>query len=445
MRLRVPHPFVLLLAGVLVAMVLTYILPSGEFARQLDPATEREVVVPGTYERVAAEPVSPFGAAVAIPRGLIEAADVVFLVFLVGGAFTVVDRTGALRRAFERLVTALAHRELLVIPIAALAFATGGALENMQEEIIALVPVLLLLVTRLGFDPVVAVAMSAGAAMVGSAFSPINPFQVQIAQKVAGVPLLSGSGFRLVFLALALVIWIAATMWYARRNRVTAVAAVEGEGEPIRTSDLVVLALVLAAFAIYVYGVISLGWGFNELAAIFFVMGLLAGIIGGLRLGGTTDAFLDGFRDMAFAAILIGFARAIYVVLNDGRVIDTIVAGLAQPLGSMPQEAAAVGMVGVQALIHFAVPSVSGQAVLTLPIMAPLGDLLGISRQVSILAYQYGAGLAELFVPTNGALMAILASAGVGYGRWLKFVVPVYAALAVLGIVSIFIAMAIGL
>ena len=138
-------------------------------------------------------------------------------------------------------------------------------------------------------------------------------------------------------------------------------------------------------------------------------------------------------------------ARAIYVVLNDGRVIDTIVAGLAQPLGSMPQEAAAVGMVGVQALIHFAVPSVSGQAVLTLPIMAPLGDLLGISRQVSILAYQYGAGLAELFVPTNGALMAILASAGVGYGRWLKFVVPVYAALAVLGIVSIFIAMAIGL
>ena len=165
------------------------------------------------------------------------------------------------------------------------------------------------------------------------------------------------------------------------------------------------------------------------------------------RLGaeGTADAFVDGFKAMAFAAILIGFARAIYVVLADGRIVDTIVFGLFQPLQGLPASAAAVGMMGVHTLIHVPVPSVSGQAVLTMPILAPLSDLLGFSRQVTVLAYQYGAGLCDVITPTNGALMAVIAAARVRFDDWLRFVLPLWGLLFALGAVSVLVALAIGL
>ncbi|HSM61066.1 MAG TPA: hypothetical protein VK849_09725, partial [Longimicrobiales bacterium] len=215
-RLRLPHPLVLLFGCVVLAALASWVLPAGEYAREVDEATGRTVVVAGTYRAVDPAPVGLFRAVVALPRGMAEAADVIFLVFLIGGAFTVVDETGALRRGVSWLVRRLQGRDLLVIPVVSLAFATGGVVENMQEEIIALVPVLLILTTRLGFTPLVAVAMSAGPAFVGSAFSPINPFQVTIAQRLAELPLVSGWPFRVVFLLLALVLWIGLTMRHAR-------------------------------------------------------------------------------------------------------------------------------------------------------------------------------------------------------------------------------------
>ncbi len=443
-RFRLPHPLVLLVGGVALAAALTYVLPAGQYQRRQDPATGRSVVVAGTWHRVASARVDPFQAVVAIPRGMVDAGDVIFFVFLVGGAFAVVDRTGALRRSLQRLVRSLGRREHLVLPIACLAFATAGALENMQEEIIALVPVLLLLMRGLGYDRLTAAAVSVGAAAVGSAFSPVNPFQVGIAQKLAGLPLLSGGLFRTVFLVLALSIWIAGTMRYAARTRVDERDAELAEGVMHRR-DGVVLALVLLAFAIFIYGVIVFQWGFLDMAAVFFIMGASAGLVGRLGIEGTADAFVEGFRDMAYAGLLIGFARAIYVVLNDGRIVDTIVHGLFHPIAGLPVALSAVGMTGVQALIHIPVPSVSGQAVLTMPLLVPLSDLLGIPRQVTILAYQSGAGLMELLTPTNGALMAILAAAGVRYERWLRFVLPLYGLLMALGIVAIFVGLAIGL
>src|SRR5207253_726319 len=207
-----------------------------------DPATGRKVVVAGTYHAVAARPVGPFQALVAIPRGMADAAGVIFFVFLIGGAFTVVDETGALRQGVDWLVRRFGHSEALVVPAASLAFALGGVLDNMKEEIIALVPVMLLLARRLGYRPVVAVAMSRGA----------------------------------------------------------------------------VLILVLVAFAALVVGVLRFGWGFNEMAALFFAMGVVAGLVGGLGVGGTADALVAGFRSMAYAALLIGFARAIFDTLEEG-------------------------------------------------------------------------------------------------------------------------------
>jgi C4-dicarboxylate anaerobic carrier len=215
MTSRFPHPLTLLTAGIILASALTYLLPAGEYDRRPDPVTGRQVVVSGTFHRVPARPVGIFDALVAIPKGLAEAGSVVFLVFLVGGAFTVVDETGALRQAVDWLVRRMQRREVLMIPIVSVAFAAGGALENMSEEIIALVPVLLLVTRRLGFDALTAVAISIGAAGVGAAFSPINPFQAQIAQKLAGLPLLSGAGFRMILLVLALAVWIWGTWRHA--------------------------------------------------------------------------------------------------------------------------------------------------------------------------------------------------------------------------------------
>lgn len=444
-RSRFPHPLALLVGGVLLAAALSYVLPAGKYDRREDPVTGRSVVVAGTYHAVPPQPVSPFAAIVAIPGGMADAAAVVFFVFLVGGAFTVVDRTGALRHGVDGLVRKLQKREAWVIPIACVAFATAGALENMQEEIIALIPVLLLLTRRAGFDALTAVAMSAGAAAVGAAFSPINPFQVGIAQKLASLPLLSGSGFRLPVLALAVAFWIWATLRHAARTRRPPEEAPDVAQASTGPRQAVVLGLVLVTFVVFVYGVMRLGWDFDQMSALFFVMGVAAGLIAGLGVTATTEAFGEGFREMSLAALLIGFARAIYVVLDRGQIIDTIVHGLFTPLAGLPLAVSAVGMVVAHTAIHVPVPSVSGQAVLTMPLLVPLSDLLGLSRQVTILAYQYGAGLCDLLTPTNGGLMAILATAHVPYERWLRFLMPVYLGLLLLGVAAIVLAIAIRL
>ena len=445
-RLRFPHPLVLLSGAVLIAAVASWVVPAGQYDRVEDEVTGRTVVVSGTYHSVESAPVGPFAALVAMPRGMIEAAEVIFLVFLIGGAFTVVDQTGVLRRGVSWLVGVLGDRTILVIPIVCLLFATGGALENMQEEIIALIPVLLILTNRLGYRPMVAVAMSVGAANVGSAFSPINPFQVGIAQKLAQLPLLSGGGFRILFLALALSIWIT---FVIRMARATATEPVLSEEESAEASflpkDGLVIGLVALTFGVLVWGMLVQGWGFNEMSGLFFGMGIVVGAVAGMGVGGTAQAYAKGFREMALAALLIGFARAIYVVLEDGRIVDTMVHAMVTPLESLPTMASAIGMIGAHIAIHFPVPSVSGQAVLTMPVLVPLSDLLGLSRQVTVLAYQYGAGITDLIIPTSGTLMAVLATAKIRYEDWIAWVLPRWAALIGLGAVAVAVGIVVGL
>jgi uncharacterized ion transporter superfamily protein YfcC len=326
-------------------------------------------------------------------------------------------------------------------------FATMGALENMQEEIVPLVPVLLILMRRIGYPTLTAAAVSIGSAAVGAAFSPLNPFQVGIAQKLAQLPLLSGGGFRLVFLALALTIWIGGTVRYALRHRVqpeTADAADPAGTAPAGRNHGLVLALLFGGFAFFAYGVLQLGWEFEQMAALFFTLGVVAGLVGGLGLTGTAEGFIAGFRDIAFSALLIGFARAIFVVLEQGQIVDTIVNSLSAPLAGLPAWVAALGMMGVHTALHLPVPSVSGQAVLTMPLLVPLSDLIGLSRQVTVLAYQYGAGLCELITPTNGALMAIVAACGVRFDEWWKFVLPLYLLLLALGALAVVVGIAVG-
>jgi len=437
--MRLPHPVVLLLGAVAVAAALTWILPSGEFDRRDDASTGRRVVVAGTYHRVPPAPVGPFAAVVAVPRGIVEAADVIAVVLFVGGAWVIVDRLGTLAAVVAALVGRLHGRGLLAIPILSIFFALMGALENMQEEIIPLIPVLLVLGGGLGIDAVAVVAMSAGAAMIGSAFGPTNPFQAGIALKIAQLPPLAGGGLRLTMFIAAVAAWIAWTLRYASRARVA--PAVEAGRTAIRLDarHAAILAAALLPMAAYVYGALRLNWGFNELAAAFLIGGAVAGFIGGLTVQALVTTFFEGMTSVLPAALMVGVARSISLVMADGRIIDTVLNDLASALSGIPGGASAFLMVPVQALLHVLVPSVSGQAVLTLPLFVPLADLLSITRQAPVLAYQTGAGLMEIFTPTNGALMAVLLAAGVPYQRWLRFaiaaaIVPLLIGLAGLAI-----------
>jgi uncharacterized ion transporter superfamily protein YfcC len=440
-RLRLPHPVVLLGGAVVVAALLTFVLPAGQFDRRDDAATGRRVVVAGTYHAVDASHVGLFAAAVAIPRGFIAAADVIGLVLLVGGAWVVVDRLGTLPAVVAALVGRFASRGLWVIPLVALFFGAMGALENMQEEIIPLVPVLLALGAGIGVDAVSVVAMSAGAAMVGSAFGPTNPFQAGIALKLAQLPPLGRGGVRLSMLLAGLALWIGLTM----RHAVTTRRAVNdvgtrpdnGNAPAIGSRHALIMAIILAPMAAYVYGALRFDWGLNELSGAFLLAGIVAGLVGRMGLGGTVSVYLEGMQSMLPAAFMVGVARSISVVLEDGRVVDTILNSMVTPLGHLPPISAALLMIPLHGLLHVAVPSASGHAVLTMPLFVPVADLLGFSREAAVLAYQTGAGLAELVTPTNGALMAVLMAAGVPYQRWLGFVVRGVAVLALIGVLAI--------
>jgi uncharacterized ion transporter superfamily protein YfcC len=423
---------VLLLGCVLVAAALTHIIPAGQFERREDAATGRTVVVANTYKPVEAEPVGPFDAFVAVPRGFEAAAEVIVLVLLVGGAWTVVDKAGTLRAIVDWLVTTFGRQRHLAIILLSVAFAAGGALENMGEEIIPLVPVLLLLCQGFGYDALTAAAISIGAAMIGSAFSPLNPFQAGIALKLAQLPLLSGAALRVGLLLVALALWIWWTIRHAERTRVAPDDERAQSSHSFDQRQRLIVLLITAPFVAYVIGVLRFGWGFNELSAAFFVAGILVGLVGRLGVQGTVDAYLEGMRSVTAAAVLIGVARSISLVLEDGRVIDTILQALVAPLGDAPRALAAAAMIPVQAVLHVPVSSVSGQAVLTMPVMIPLADLLGVSRQATVLAYQAGAGLAEFWTPTNGSLMAILLSLRCPYERWLRFALPMVLVFTVL-------------
>jgi uncharacterized ion transporter superfamily protein YfcC len=438
MHLRLPHPLVLLLGGVAVAALLTWILPAGAYERRPDPAKGRDVVVAGTFRHIEPSPATPQAALMAVPLGMIAGADVIIVILFVGGAFALLDATGALGRLVGSLVGRTRRPSIVVIAVS-LAFATLGALENMHEEIIALMPTLLVLSRRLGFGAITALAMSVGAAVVGSAFGPTNPFQTGIALRFAELPPLTMPALRFGLLGAAVAVWIAWTLVMSRRDDVRPEVP-DMTTVPATARDGALLGLAILPFIPYVVGVMYYDWGFNELSALFLIAGFAIGLVSGLGLSETATAYLRGMEGMLAAALFVGVARAISVVLTDGLVIDTIVHGLAAPLSHAPGYLAGVLMVPVHALLHVPVPSVSGQAVLTMPIMAPLSDLLGISRDAAVIAYQTGAGLMDMITPTNGALLAMLLGAQVSYGRWLRFAIPGALLVAVVGIIGVVLA-----
>jgi len=436
--MKLPHPFVLLLSTVVVAVVMTWVVPAGRYERRADAATGRDVVVPGSYARVAQAPVGPMAALLVVPRGIVAGADVILTILIVGGAFALLDATGALKRLVGSLV-GRTRRPHVIVALTSMAFATLGGLENLYEEIVALIPVVLMLSRGLGFGAVTALAMSVGAAVVGAAFGPTNPFQTGIALRFAEMPALSQPVLRFSLFAAAVAVWIAWTLFMTSRDdeRPDVGGAAPG---PATRQDGLLLAIALAPFVPYVYGVIARDWGFNELSGLFLVAGFAVGLVSGRTLSTTAADFLKAMETMLAAGLFVGVARAISVALADGQILDTILFTLATPLANTPGAVAAALMVPVQALLHVPVVSVSGQAVLTMPVMAPLADLVGVSRDAAVIAYQTGAGLMDMITPTSGALLAILMGAKVTYGRWLRFVIPGALLVSLVGFVGIWLA-----
>jgi uncharacterized ion transporter superfamily protein YfcC len=454
-RFRVPHTLVLLFGMIVLAWILTLILPAGTFER-VENEHGRQQVVPGTYSQLPdAERLPPTAILTAIPEGFGAAQEIIFFVFIIGGAFGVLRATGAVDAAIGVLLRRLGGRPILLVVGGVAAFALGSATIGMAEEYIPFVPVLVALFLALGFDTVTAIGVLCIGYGVGYGAALINPFTVLIAQEVAGLPPSSGIGFRAALLAVFFVVGVHHVWSYARKVKAdpskSYVADVEVphglvvEQHPKLTgTHMAVLAATLAVLVLLVIGIKAWGWYLIEMGALFLGLSVLLALIA--RMGPSTAArtFSEGAAELTTTALLIGFARAIEGVLNQGQVIDTIIWGIAQPLQQLGSSAAAVGMFAVQSVTNFFVPSGSGQAFVTMPIMAPLGDLVGVSRQTAVLAYQFGDGFTNILVPTNAVLIGILSIAGIPYERWLRFVFPFMIKVWVLGSIALVAAVVLG-
>ncbi len=420
---KFPNAMVIMLGFILFVSILTYIIPKGKYERITDPAHDYETVVPGSFSLTKGAHLSVFEIFLSIPEGIIKAAELIALILLLGGCFYVIEKTGALKEGVVYMTELLKGKEEVSMIIVSLLFATGGALNGLQEEIIAMTPVLIYFGRRLGYNAYVAVSISFGAAILGGAFSPVNPFSVGIALKTAGLSYPSASAFRMIVFVIAFILWVYLIIRYANKNRIEKEQLQDANQPSISIRNLMILGLTGAAFGLMIYGILWLEWGFNEMSAEFFVLGIIVGLIGKLGFNRTCEVYINGFKELTFAVIIIGLANSITIILEKGMITDTIIYGLFTPLQYFPKSLAAVSMMVSQSLLHFPVSSYSGQALLTIPILSPLADLIGLSRQVVVLAYQYGAVMMDVLIPTNGALMAILAVAGISYNNWFKFII----------------------
>jgi uncharacterized ion transporter superfamily protein YfcC len=455
MKLKVPHTLVLLYGMIVLAYLLTLFLPAGAFETQINDHGH-EVVVPGTYTVLPeVESLPLWDLFTVIPRGLASAQGIIFFVFIIGGALAVIRATGALDAALARVLQRFGGQPALLVLMGMLAFAVGSSTIGMAEEYIPLVAILITLCVGMKMDTVAAVGIMVVGYGIGYGTAVMNPFTVLVAQEVAGLAPVSGLAYRLLIFPpfFALGFWY--VLRYARKVRLDPSASlvadiVEAQPPPspatgpITGRQKAVLLATLATLIVVVWGIKQYQWYFIELGGAFFALALFTGLVNRTKPDAMAKQFVEGAGELVNTALLIGFARAIEITLSDGQVLHTIVHGLSQPLVAVGGELSAVGMLFIQSVLNFFIPSGSGQAYVTMPIMAPISDIVGVSRQVAVLAYQMGDGLMNMIVPTNAVLMGILGMCGIPYGRWFRFIWPLMLQLLALGSVAMVVAVLIG-
>lgn len=450
MRLRMPNTFVLLFAILALIALATWFVPGGKYETHL--VNGKQLVDPDTFHYVASAPQGLVALMKAPIKGFVEAAQIIGFVLIVGGAFAVVQKTEAIDTAIRSIARAHEHSALVratIIPVFVTLFSLGGATFGMNEEVIPFVLIFVPLALALGYDTVTGVSIPFLGSQVGFGAAFLNPFNVGIAQGIAGVPVFSGMGYRLIVWATATVVTIAFLMWYAarvKRNPSLSPTFVLDQAKrlehPVAVSSddrmtgrhAAVLAIFALSLGTMVIGVVKYDWFIDEIAALFLAMAIVVGLVGRIKADSWVAAFMQGAKDLAPTALVIAIARATMIIARDAHIIDTILHGLMPLVQSSHPVFAAQKMYLIQSVINFFIHSGTGQAALTMPIMAPLADLVGVSRQTAILAFQLGE-LSTPMIPTSGITVGVLALARVPWLNWAKWMVPlqlIYLVLALL-------------
>lgn len=450
---RIPNVFVIVFALILVAAAATWVVPGGKYEREEKKVGEstRLVLVEGSYMEVESHP-QFLEVFVAPVKGFLKLADIIAFIFVVGGAFYMINDSGAISAGIHRLVRLLRGREFLVIPIVMTLFSFFGAAFGMCEEAMPFALIFVPLALALGYDSIVGVCLTFLAAGVGFAGAFINPFTLQIAQGIAGVELLSGMGYRIFVWALATGLSIVWVMVYAARikkdpekspmfeldsKRREELRREEAEAPDFTARHAACMLILLGGVALMIVGVIIWGWYINEIAGLFLAMGLAAGITAGQGPNRLAASFTAGCKDMVSAALIVGFAGGILAVLEDAAILDTILHSMAEATSGFHALASAYLQYGLQIGLNFFIPSGSTKAALTMPIMAPLSDLSGISRQTAVLIYQFGDGFTNMIIPTSGVTVGTLAMARIPFEKWFRWHLPLQLVFIVLAMALI--------
>jgi uncharacterized ion transporter superfamily protein YfcC len=449
---------------VILAQLLTYVIPAGSFDR-VENADGRLQVVSGSFHLTPETPaLSPFASLTAIPKGFSGAHEIIFFVFIIGGAFAVLRATGALDAGMGALLRRWGDRPFWLVAGGTTLFAIGSSTIGFGEEYFPFIPVLISMSLALGYDRLTAIAIVLVGYGVGFGAATINPFTVFIAQDIAGLQPASGLWFRLALAAVFIPIGVHHVWSYAKKvGRDPAAsliadvdvpdgASISGsespdamaDHPPPTTTQKLILASVGLAMFLLVYGLSQWDWYLDELQGVFVALTLVIAIIARMSPDRVAVTFGVGAASLTSVALLIGVARGIQVVLDEGGVVDTMVYGISVPLQVLPGTLSAVGMFFMQSLANFFIPSGSGQAFVTMPIMAPLADLVGVSRQVAVLAFQFGDGFSNILIPTQYVLVGALAMAGVPYDRWLRFILPLMVKVWIAGSIALVVAVWIG-
>lgn len=448
-----PHTFVILLVIILFAVALTWIIPSGEYARVEDPVSGKKVVDASTFNYVENVHVNIQDIPLLIIKAFSANSDLIMLILLSGGAIHMLTASGALQALIAAIVRKFSNRVEVFIPLLMLVFALICTTQGVNT-FIGFAPITVMLAMSLGLDSIVGVGIILLGGAIGFATGTLNVSTTLVAQKIAELPNYSGIGYRWVCFV---VYYIVTCLWLVRyakkiqknpelspmydldKNSEFKNASLDEFGTLDTRKILSILALVVALVAI-VYGCIKLDWDFAEQSAVFLVLAIAVGLIAGFDANKICAEFMNGTKKMLTAAFIIMFARAIGSVLSAGKITDTIVHSMAVVLSDLPAALLGVGMLVANTLINVVLTSGSGQAAAVMPIMIPLSDLLGVTRQTCILSFNFGDGFCNYILPTSTALMGILGAANVPYDRWMRFMWKMFAIWLGIGAVLVVIA-----
>ena len=454
---KVPHTLVIISFILAIVAVATWFFPAGSYDRVVNDLG-RTVVVDGSFQYIEQNPQGLFALLQAPLEGIMAASEIIAFLFIVSGAIAIITKTRAIDAGITNAVKSFKGKEVLMIPIIMGLFSLGGAVFGMTEEAIPFVAMLIPICLALGYDSIMAMGITYVGCIVGFATAMINPFSVGVAQSIANVPAGSGVGFRTLIWAVTTIVATLFLMWYGRRIKrnpelspVYEIDQARRESQELVNEDvkftgrhkLILLSIVVCLIGIIV-GVLKFGFAIPEISALFLATGVVAGLIGKLSLDEMATSFVNGAKDMIGAAIVVGFARGIVILAQDGQIIDTLLYQLSNFIGQLPSLIAGYVMFFVQMFINFFISSGSGQAALTMPIMAPLGELVGITPQTSILIFQFGDGFSNAMFPTSRVLMACLGVAGIPWSKWIKWILPLQLIFAAIALIFITIAITIG-